>query len=200
MAANSQEHVGRSTTFGSTIRTLRIATACSCFVLLLGFLTVYGRSYLARETVQGPCIAVFSWRGQIAISIDPKRTNAILHTASWPDSSLQLFPDGQLAAFGNRATWPPVPSPIGFSYSHRPDSYRFTFPHWALALVLAATAVASKPPPRLRVSLRELLLVMLIAGVLMGCITALVRARHKSFDGRFTQIRSESSTRFVLRA
>ncbi len=162
-------------------RSLRSVAACSCFAAVLGLLLLFGRSFSSRDTLQGPCIAVFSWHGQLAIMIDWDRKNARLLTASRPRSSLHLFPDGQLMAFGNRAIWPPTPSPIGFSWKGGLEEPRIAFPHWSLIVLLALIATALKPPPRLRFSLRGLLMLTTILALAIGGSIGLLRALHKSF-------------------
>ena len=50
------------------------------------------------------------------------------------------------------------------------------FPHWFVVLVFAILAILFKPPPRFRVSLRELLVIVTVAAVTLGSVELLVRA------------------------
>lgn len=162
------------------IRGLRTIVACSCFTAILGLLVLCVRSSLSRDTLQGPFIAVFSWRGQLAIHIDSDRKNATWHTASWSDSSLELTPEGQLTAFGNVASWPPTPSLLGFSWMGGTDEPRITFPHWVPIALLALMVAIFKPPPLLRISLRDLFTLTTIVGIALGGVTSLLAWIHRS--------------------
>lgn len=162
-------------------RGIRTTAACACLVLLLGLLLLFGRSYSYRDTVQGPHFVVFSWRGQLAFGASDYRWNTKFHAASWPRRSLQQFPNGQLAAFGNRAAWPPVPSLIGFSWTLIPGEYRITFPHWAPIVLLALATVALKPSPRFRVGLREVFVLTTMLCLALGSVAAFLGGSHRTY-------------------
>lgn len=158
------------------VRILRVVIACSCFAVCVGVLVLWLRSYASRDSLHGPPVSVFAWRGQIAVWVMPEMGVTRWHVYSRSIKRLRLSPQGELLAFGSPATWPPKPHPLGFSWERLPAEQRIVFPHWFPALLSAIVALLVKPPPRLRLGLRELFTLTTIAALTVGGIALLFRS------------------------
>lgn len=152
---------------------LRNLAACACIFLWVVIVVLWMRSYALRDTLGGP-VTVLSWRGQLVVWYVADRPSN-WGTLSRPTRSLTISSDGQLMSHGQRVTFPPKPSLVGFTWERLPGELRTTFPHWVPISVAALLAFILKPPPRLRVSLLELLTLLSITSIAVGSVTLLFK-------------------------
>ena len=65
---------------------------------------------------------------------------------------------------------------LGFFYLNSPAFGTFFVPHWFLVLLTASQALLLKPKPRLKFSLRELVVLTTVAAIMCGGVAVLASA------------------------
>ncbi|MCA9229452.1 MAG: hypothetical protein KDA57_02275 [Planctomycetales bacterium] len=69
-----------------------------------------------------------------------------------------------------------LPNMFGFHVTHLNNGWAMSVPHWFLVLLTGATAITFKPKPRLKFSLREIMLLTTITAGVVGAVTILFRS------------------------
>jgi hypothetical protein len=153
---------------------LRIVAAYIAFTILLVIIGLWVRSYHLRELVRWdfgiPAIQIQNRFGEILLQLeyeDPPPLGSQFYY-----KYIRLVDDD----FGNAKGFNRT---LGFSWyrisfaNYNPPSgaVRLTLPHWSIAILVAVTALALRPTPRFRMSIRSILfMTMLTAFVLTDSI------------------------------
>jgi len=150
------------------LRYLRIAFSALCGILCLVLIALWVRSYSARDQTCG-CIAgsrhhiyVTSLKGQIAMALDEWRGTPhdwIFESRTEPENLVAVFP----AVNGK----PPL-SWLGFRWHIRPNLWVIVIPVWSLIALLAGSSFLLWH--RWRFSLRTLLVITTVVGIVLGII------------------------------
>jgi hypothetical protein len=171
--------------FRRGLRAIRGVVSVACLLASVGFAALWVRSYwwidgfawgppptstgmrcephLAGQSADGRVLFVRfsdeSWRGP------PHESSLALECQSRSKTArLWWFPDyaGGLLRYGFRR--------------FATDGYSLDCPHWCLIVAFGAFAVAVKPKPRLRFTIRDLLVAMTLVAVVVAALASLPRS------------------------
>jgi hypothetical protein len=154
-------------------RFLRSVVSAVCLLACVTIFTSLVRSYYSRDWLwnQTPqYIGLSACRGNITLEVHPKRVPAWL-IAAFDESKWHL---SHLPAHEYRPLTEPQLLGFGYDWDRR-IGHTVIIPHWFLAITAAGLALAAKPKPRLRYSLRGLLVVITVAAMFAGAIAAFWR-------------------------
>ncbi len=160
-------------------RQLRVGLAMACLTLCFAAAAFWGQSYryvgstakVFFDTWLGRAV---SWQGRIAIVVYSRESTAMRapHISSLRFKLTPSERDKERDALRPRF--------LGFSYLNNPGSLlEICMPHWSLVLLFGSLAVLFRTPPRMRFGLRELLVVVTLAAVVLGAVEALMRAANE---------------------
>jgi len=143
---------------------LRIAAACFCLVLCIGFVALWVQIYSTYgQLFKTGRFSVCNQEGSLCLVW---KTEAAKKTGPrLVDKAVKLKHKQKKRTTSNV---------VGFA-----PADRYCFPHWLIwspVLLTGGLAVLLKPKPRLKFSLRELLLLTTITAVVLGAVAALGRA------------------------
>jgi hypothetical protein len=161
--------------FRVAVRAIRGVVSIACLLACVGFAALWVRSYYSHDTLcrwSGSDWHVGAWSldGQITHTALRRAFNGGMPVAPWtwtrrPTAVQRLLAGGQPSE---------VPTLLGFGYSRlRNRGYTFIVPHWFLVAMTGTLAVAVKPTPRLRFSVRDLLVAMTMVAVVVAALAAL---------------------------
>jgi len=172
-------------------RKLRIGLALICLALCFASVAFWFESYQTRGSVWGSLnsshkFRVNSQRGLVTLIAADTDIKITMHNMNSISNLMQLRPppcfrkrtivfkpintnrsNGQISTR--------VPTFLGFGVGTGIIT-RVSAPHWFFALVFGTLALLLKPKPRLRIGLRELLVVVTLAAAALGGVEALARA------------------------
>lgn len=156
---------------------LRITTAWFCLVLCIGFVALLVQSYsvtgiLAFRFADAECFALSSRRGNVEItSFNSEKLPGEQSEFAW---GWQFIPRGGVNPV-DICTLLGGPSETDYLFILPRGLKKLSIPHWFLILLTGGFAILLKPKPRLRFSLRELLLLTTITAVVLGAVAGLGR-------------------------
>ena len=145
-------------------------TACITFVTLLVH-SIYWNDTIYRHHETGYW-HLRSWKGQVEFhSVEFTEKHA-------PSFGVVCTPTGRWQAkldeYGGGP--PPGPELFGFGWGGiGPDTIRAVVPDWFLAIGFGALSLAFRPKPRLKISLRELLIITTFTVLMLGALESLHR-------------------------
>lgn len=148
-------------------RNLRIGAAYLCFTLCVAVSTLWVHSYFSTAIVNGcfsttTSFSALSIEGRIVLNCLGERDVPL--TWKW-ENVFDFSWEAHMSMLGL------PPDVWGFRLIGR----SITVPHWFQVLLFASLAVSLKPAPRLRISLRELLIIVTIVAVVLGVLGTLLR-------------------------
>jgi hypothetical protein len=147
-------------------KNLRIAATMLCLVACALLVTLWVRSYFARDMLRGvvrsQAVYFTSLRGKFAIGIDV-----------WPHAPFGWTNESKSDKSNMRAVFPTVTgkrplSIIGFRWLFTPRLIIVVVPHWFILLITAACAAI--PWIKLQFGLRTLLIAMTLVAAFLGLI------------------------------
>jgi hypothetical protein len=77
---------------------------------------------------------------------------------------------------------PPAPTALGFATELNHGEWRGTVPHWFPLLVLACLGVVLKPRPRLKIGIRDLLILTTVVAIGIALLMAWMRNGERRWD------------------
>jgi hypothetical protein len=163
--------------FRRGVRAIRGVVSIACLLACVGFAALWVRSYSWHDTIfkldPGRYWEVASWQGKLAVDISTTRGVRA--------SEIRLFcmPADEWREMFRRitigATALPEPDIMGFGWQTSRYDVRASAPHWFAVVVAGALAVALKPKPRLRFTIRDLLVAMTMIAVVVAALASLPR-------------------------
>jgi len=147
---------------------LRIATASICLTLCFGSVALWVQSYYFYWTLQvslsnslGFCLS--SDTGSVGCEIFDARDLSF-----WRGFNVQENSDEGTLSTLLESLW-------GFDFYQQGYDVYFSVPYLLLALITSGLAMLLKPKPRLKFSIRELLMFSTIAAIMFGGVGAVSR-------------------------
>ena len=151
------------------LKRLRVGMSLLCLVLAVAFAGLWAHSYSScgaiRKQSDEHSFILTSWRGGIQAVVN--RGKSVPPSVGWRTG---FVPSMELDERFLR------PIAFRFRFQVKADSFRAAAPHWLFVIVFGILAVILKPKPRLRFSLRELLVAVAVAAIALGSVEAVVRA------------------------
>lgn len=162
----------------------RIAASLICLAACVGFAALWARSYYFHDALTGPftnskILCLTSWHGRLSfltlLNNPPVPPEFGTHRPPpIDDYILQVSPaDKWLAAVRDDDSISQLPQ-VGITFMRR-GQWEACAPHWFLLLLAGALAIALKPKPRMRFSLRETLAILTVAAVVIGTSATFAR-------------------------
>lgn len=74
---------------------------------------------------------------------------------------------------GRTPIWPPEPSLIGFATRRDDRAFQVVTPHWFPILLIGAIGFVAKPRPKLKMSIRDLLIITTILAVFLAIVVSI---------------------------
>jgi hypothetical protein len=157
---------------------LRILVAYSCLVLVMVFIALWVASYFFL--ILASCrlnaderLGFNSERGQLNWSWHQWTPGEVTYPSYWRAISIEQINRSRQHrklpwSRGIGRVWPPEPSLIGFGTfrSDRQDLYVVT-PHWFPIVLIGAVGIIAKPRPKLKMSIRDLLIITTILAIVL---------------------------------
>jgi hypothetical protein len=171
---------------------LRMLVAYTCLVLVMAFVVLWVASYfwniyLSCRLNSDERFSLNSERGQLHWSWHPWTLGDATDPINWDVAAIEhidRFRQDMNARMNQDSSlvWPPEPSLIGFdTYSSGHYLFAVVMPHWFPILLVAIVGIIAKPRPKLKLGIRDLLIVTTILAIAMTVI-ALSKGRY--YPGR----------------
>jgi hypothetical protein len=149
---------------------IRMTVAYTCLVLVMVFVALWAASYffliLASYRLNADeRLGINSERGQLNWSWHQWTPGEVTYPIYWRAIPLEQT---DRMMHRSRRIWPPEPSLIGFGTfrSDRQDLYVVT-PHWFPIVLIGAVGIIAKPRPKLKLSIRDLLIITTILAIVL---------------------------------
>ena len=146
--------------FRAAVRVIRGVVSIACLLACIGFAALWVRSYFWRDGVfyhtPGRYWGVSSWNGSVLFRTST--TNLKAYQPIWLSmTSAEKWERQARSAWGK----------------NRHGDLERSAPHWFLVIVTGALAVALKPKPCLRFTIRDLLVAMTMVAVVVATLASL---------------------------
>ena len=149
-------------------RQLRISAALACLAVCVALIAFWWESYSYHGSIVGPFtknskIAVASSWGTLELSWE-----TVLDRDPPPDEWMWKFErmdsDSLKSMRYSRRSW------LGFALIIIQNRWDVVAPYWAYIVMTTAIAILLKPPPRHRVSIRDLLVVTFVVAAMLATL------------------------------
>lgn len=153
----------------------RIIVAYTCLVFVIVFVALWVASYFWMISVScrlnsDERLAMNSERGQLNWSWHRRMPGEVTSLLHWHAMALE-YVDGRRYGLHSRAgrvrVWPPEPSLIGFACRRDGRAFQVVTPYWFPVLLIGAIGFIAKPRPKLKLGIRDLLIITTILAVLL---------------------------------
>jgi hypothetical protein len=164
------------------VRAIRGVVSIACLLACIGFAALWVRSHYWHDSLDwwrpDRYVGVRSWAGHVTHMsfqrepLSPMPGSPLgLTGARTDENSHAILTAAQGMIFEDRTLV------LGFGYWQTAvESYMLTVPHWFLVAVSGALAVALKPKPRWRFSVRDLLFATTMIAVIVAALASLPRS------------------------
>jgi hypothetical protein len=148
---------------------IRMLVAYTCLVLVMAFVALWVASYfwlsiISYTSKSEERFAVSSERGQLQWTWSRWIPGVVAYPIYWRVMPIE---DNERFMKLHRGVWPPEPSLIGFATRRDDRTFQVVTPHWFPILLIGAIGFIAKPRPKLKLSIRDLLIITTILAVLL---------------------------------
>ena len=163
--------VSRPKPVGPRFRRLRIGMALACltlcFMAVVLWVQSYRHTYWVRYTPsEHSLLDVYSRRGLLVVNRLGEHSGVVVISGLLKVRRLPVLGTETLIAGTGRVTLSSTKAMFGFHFARRPgDAWTVQLPYQFLTLLFGLLALLFRPSPRIRISLRELLVVITLTSV-----------------------------------
>jgi hypothetical protein len=148
---------------------IRMLVAYTCLVLVMVSVALWIASYfwlsiISYTSKSEERVAVSSERGQLQWTWSRWIPGVVTYPIYWKVMPIE---DNKHFMKRHRRVWPPEPSLIGFATRRDGRAFPVVTPHWFPILLIGAIGFIAKPRPKLKLSIRDLLIITTILAVLL---------------------------------
>jgi hypothetical protein len=166
---------------------IRMIVAYTCCVLVMAFVTLWVASYF--WVISASCrlnseerVGVRSVRGQLNWSWSRWVPGVVTYPIYWRVEAIDDYDRMMNRLLPRKRLWPPEPSLIGFStFLSDQQNFYMVMPHWFPIFLIGALGFIAKPRPKLKLSIRDLMIITTILAIVM---TVIVTSRGRYYPGR----------------
>lgn len=158
---------------------LRNVMSCFCFTLCVVSMVFWIHSYNSYAFISGcptntQFDSIISWNGRVRLNSFGVAERLKRNPGLLPKIKGGFIPTDKWRLLASRRGRKSPPDFLGFHIDIG-KSWKLSIPHWFFAAVTGAVATALRPSPRLRFSIRSLLLAVTLVAVVLGAITIAAR-------------------------
>ena len=153
---------------------VRMTVAYVCLVLFIGFaatwvLSHYWLTQISARLNSEDRVGVNMERGQLNWSWHRRTPGEVTYALGWRAHPLERI-DRMMQR--HRRRWPPIPSLFTFDKRIEPDRWHVVMPHWFPMLLIGIVGIVAKPRPKLKIGVRDLLVLTTIVAVAMTIVVS----------------------------